>query len=67
MTKDQRLLPRIEPDHQDVGRAHILAFEGDSQVRWLDGNFSDYEADKRKRLGIDADMPHRIKYKPLTR
>jgi energy-dependent translational throttle protein EttA len=46
---------------------HILAFEGDSQVRWFDGNFSDYEADKRKRLGIDADMPHRIKYKPLTR
>ena len=46
---------------------HILAFEGDSQVRWFDGNFSDYEADKRKHLGINADMPHRIKYKPLMR
>ena len=46
---------------------HILAFEGDSQVTWFDGNFSDYEEDKRKRLGIEADQPHRIKYKPLTR
>jgi ATP-binding cassette ChvD family protein len=46
---------------------HILAFEGDSQVTWFDGNFSDYEEDKRKRLGIDAGQPHRIKYKPLTR
>ena len=46
---------------------HILAFEGDSQVTWFDGNFSDYEANKRKRLGLEADQPHRIKYKPLTR
>lgn len=46
---------------------HILAFEGDSQVRWFDGNFSDYEADRKKRLGIAADMPHRIKYRNLTR
>ncbi len=46
---------------------HILAFEGDSQVTWFDGNFSDYEADKRKRLGLEADQPHRIKYNPLTR
>jgi ATPase subunit of ABC transporter with duplicated ATPase domains len=46
---------------------HILAFEGDSQVTWFDGNFSYYEEDKRKRLGIEADQPHRIKYKPLTR
>jgi len=46
---------------------HILAFEGDSQVTWFDGNFSDYEAYKHKRLGIEADQPHRIKYKPLTR
>ena len=46
---------------------HILAFEGDSQVTWFDGNFSDYEEDKRKRLGLEADQPHRIKYKPLTR
>ncbi len=46
---------------------HILAFEGDSQVTWFDGNFSDYEAYKRKRLGLEADQPHRIKYKPLTR
>lgn len=46
---------------------HILAFEGDSQVKWFDGNYSDYEADRKKRLGIAADQPHRIKYKPLTR
>ncbi len=46
---------------------HVLAFEGDSQVVWYDGNFSDYEADRRKRLGIGADVPHRIKYKRLTR
>jgi energy-dependent translational throttle protein EttA len=46
---------------------HILAFEGDSQVRWHEGSFSDYEVDRKKRLGIEADTPHRIKYKPLTR
>ncbi len=46
---------------------HILAFEGDSQVYWYEGSFSDYEEDKHKRMGIDADTPHRIKYKPLTR
>ena len=46
---------------------HILAFEGDSQVRWYEGSFSDYEADRKKRLGLEADTPHRIKYKPLTR
>jgi ATP-binding cassette ChvD family protein len=46
---------------------HVLAFEGDSEVRWFEGNFSDYEADRHKRLGTDADQPHRIAYKPLTR
>jgi ATP-binding cassette ChvD family protein len=46
---------------------HVLAFEGDSEVRWWEGNFSDYEADRHKRLGVDADQPHRIKYKPLVR
>jgi energy-dependent translational throttle protein EttA len=46
---------------------HVLAFEGDSDVRWFEGNFSDYEADRHKRLGADADQPHRIKYKPLHR
>ncbi|HET9728267.1 MAG TPA: energy-dependent translational throttle protein EttA [Acidimicrobiia bacterium] len=46
---------------------HVLAFEGDSQVVWFEGNFSDYEKDRHKRLGSDADQPHRIKYKPLTR
>jgi sulfate-transporting ATPase len=46
---------------------HVLAFEGDSQVTWFEGNFSDYEADRRKRLGGDADQPHRIRYKPLVR
>ena len=46
---------------------HVLAFEGDSVVRWFEGNFSDYEADRRSRLGGDADQPHRIRYKPVTR
>jgi ATP-binding cassette ChvD family protein len=46
---------------------HILAFEGDSQVSWFEGNWSDYEADRKKRLGIDADQPHRIKYRQLKR
>ncbi len=46
---------------------HILAFEGDSQVVWFDGNYTEYEADRKKRLGIDADQPHRIKYRHLTR
>ncbi len=46
---------------------HILAFEGDSQVVWFEGNYQDYEADRKRRLGMDADQPHRIKYKPLTR
>ena len=46
---------------------HVLAFEGDSQVFWYPGNFSDYEVDKKKRLGSDADQPHRVKYKPLVR
>jgi energy-dependent translational throttle protein EttA len=46
---------------------HILAFEGDSQVRWFEGNFSEYEAWRRKQLGAEADQPHRIRYKPLAR
>ncbi len=46
---------------------HVLAFEGDSEVRWYEGNFSDYEADRHARLGVDADQPHRIRYKPLVR
>ena len=46
---------------------HILAFEGDSKVVWFEGNYQEYEADRRKRLGGDADRPHRIKYKPLER
>ena len=46
---------------------HILAFEGDSHVEWFEGNFQDYEADKRRRLGADATEPHRIKYRPLQR
>ena len=46
---------------------HILAFEGDSKVLWFEGNYQEYEADRRKRLGGDADRPHRIKYKPLER
>jgi ATP-binding cassette ChvD family protein len=46
---------------------HILAFEGDSQVVWFEGNYQDYEADRKRRLGVDADQPHRIKYRKLTR
>jgi ATP-binding cassette ChvD family protein len=46
---------------------HILAFEGDSKVVWFDGNYSEYEADRKLRLGAAADQPHRIKYRPLTR
>ncbi|MGD8689676.1 MAG: energy-dependent translational throttle protein EttA [Gammaproteobacteria bacterium] len=44
---------------------HILAFEGDSQVTWFEGNYADYEADRKRRLGADADQPHRIKYRPI--
>jgi len=46
---------------------HILAFEGDSQLRWFEGNWSDYEADRRRRLGVSADTPQRVKYRSLTR
>ena len=46
---------------------HILAFEGDSHVEWFPGNYADYEADRHRRIGDDADKPHRIKFKPVTR
>lgn len=46
---------------------HILAFEGDSKVVWFEGNYAEYEADRHRRLGTDADTPHRIKYKPIVR
>ncbi|PYR62275.1 MAG: energy-dependent translational throttle protein EttA, partial [Acidobacteria bacterium] len=46
---------------------HILAFEGDSKAVWFEGNYQEYEADRRRRLGADADQPHRIKYRKLTR
>ncbi|MDA1090423.1 MAG: energy-dependent translational throttle protein EttA [Proteobacteria bacterium] len=46
---------------------HILAFEGDSHVEWFEGNYQDYEADRHRRFGTDADQPHRIKFKPLKR
>jgi energy-dependent translational throttle protein EttA len=46
---------------------HVLAFEGDSVVRWFEGNFADYEVVRRKELGADADTPHRIKYRPISR
>ena len=59
VSHDRWLLDRIA--------THILAFEGDSQVVWFEGNYEDYEADRRRRLGVEADQPHRIKYKPLKR
>ena len=46
---------------------HILAFEGNSEVIYFDGNYSQYEADRKRRLGTDADQPHRIKYRQFTR
>ena len=46
---------------------HMLAFEGDSRVVWFEGNYQDYEADRHRRLGVEADQPHRIKYRKLTR
>jgi sulfate-transporting ATPase len=59
ITHDRWFLDRIA--------THILAFEGDSQVVWFEGNYADYEADKKRRLGADAEQPHRLRYKPLTR
>src|SRR5580700_276137 len=59
ITHDRWFLDRVA--------SHILAFEGDSQVVWFEGNYADYEADRRRRLGAEADQPHRIRYKPLTR
>jgi ATP-binding cassette ChvD family protein len=59
ITHDRWFLDRIA--------THILAFEGDSQVVWFEGNYQEYEADRRRRLGAAADQPHRIRYKPLTR
>ena len=46
---------------------HILAYEGDSHVEWFEGNFADYEEDKKRRLGVDSVIPHRLKYKKFTR
>jgi len=46
---------------------HMLAFEGDSRVVWFEGNYQDYEADRKRRLGAEAATPHRIKYRKLTR
>ena len=59
ITHDRWFLDRIA--------THILAFEGDSQTVWFEGNYADYEADRHRRLGAAADQPHRIKYKPLVR
>jgi len=59
VTHDRWFLDRVA--------THILAFEGDSQAVWFEGNYADYEADRRRRLGAQADQPHRIRYKPLVR
>ena len=56
-----------DPWFLDRLATHILAFEGESNVVWFDGNYSEYEADRKKRLGIAADQPHRIKYRKLTK
>jgi ATP-binding cassette ChvD family protein len=59
ITHDRWFLDRVA--------THILAFEGDSRVVWFEGNYADYEADRRRRLGAEAAQPHRIRYKPLIR
>jgi energy-dependent translational throttle protein EttA len=59
ITHDRWFLDRIA--------THILAFEGDSRAVWFEGNYADYEADRKRRLGAEAEQPHRIRYKPLTR
>jgi ATP-binding cassette ChvD family protein len=59
VTHDRWFLDRVA--------THILAFEGDSRAVWFEGNYADYEADRRRRLGSEADQPHRIRYKPLMR
>ena len=59
ITHDRWFLDRVA--------THILAFEGDSQIAWFEGNYADYDADRRRRLGAEADQPHRIRYKPLVR
>ncbi len=59
ITHDRWFLDRVA--------THILAFEGDSQVTWFEGSYAEYEEHRRKQLGADADTPHRIKYKPLSR
>jgi energy-dependent translational throttle protein EttA len=59
ITHDRWFLDRVA--------THILAFEGDSQITWFEGNYADYEADRHRRLGAVADQPHRIRYKPLVR
>ena len=46
---------------------HILAFEGNSEVVWFEGNYQDYTADLKRRKGVDANQPHRVKYKPIKR
>ena len=59
----------ISPDRWFLDRiaTHILAFEGESHVEWFEGNYDAYEVDKKRRLGVDATQPHRIKYKPISR
>jgi sulfate-transporting ATPase len=59
ITHDRWFLDRVA--------THILAFEGDSEVVWFEGNYGDYDADRRRRVGAEADQPHRIRYKPLVR
>ncbi|HEX6842054.1 MAG TPA: ATP-binding cassette domain-containing protein, partial [Stellaceae bacterium] len=59
ITHDRWFLDRIA--------THILSFEGDSRAVWFEGNYADYEADRKRRLGAEAEQPHRIRYKPLTR
>ena len=57
---------RAHPPHTHDGQEIFYVFEGNSEVVWFEGNWQEYERDRKRRLGVDADQPHRIKYRPLA-
>jgi hypothetical protein len=57
----------IVAGNEAFAATHMLTFEGDSHIEWFEGNFADYEEDKKRRLGIDSVIPHRLKYKKFSR